>query len=207
MSNANLPSHPIILGSSSKFRAQILTHHNIPFTVLVSNINEKAVGGSRATADASELVLAVARAKADALLVKIQREEDGGEEKLVVTCDQVVAWEGGVREKPVSEEECISYLKSYTKAPAETHSAVIVTNTKTGKRVEGVDVARQHFHPIPDNIISQLIAKGDVMYCCGGFMIDDPLLFPYLAQREGDEDSIIGMPIKLLLRLLNEAAS
>src|SRR5690348_10519592 len=96
-------------------------------------------------------------------------------------------------------------------------------NTKNGKQAQGVDVARQYFNPIPDSVIDALIAKGDVMFCCGGFMIDDrtfmytrvakglftklftlALVQPYLGRREGSEDSIIGMPIDLLARLLRQ---
>lgn len=88
-------------------------------------------------------------------------------------------------------------------------TSVVVTNTATGHRVQGTDIARQHFHPIPEDVVTQLIAKGDVMYCCGGFMIDDPLLAPYLGEREGAEDSIIGMPLALLRDLIaqSEAAA
>lgn len=84
-------------------------------------------------------------------------------------------------------------------------TSVVVTNTITGHRVHGTDIARQHFRPIPDDVVDKLIAKGDIMYCCGGFMIDDPLLFPYLGEREGDEDSIIGMPLALLRDLISRA--
>ena len=89
-------------------------------------------------------------------------------------------------------------------------------NTATGQRAEvksratdcahesqGVDVAQQYFKPIPEEVIEALIAKGDVMYCCGGFMIDDVLIEPYLAERVGDEDSILGLPMKLLRELMD----
>lgn len=66
-------------------------------------------------------------------------------------------------------------------------------------------MARQFFSPIPDDIVSVLIEKGDVMSCAGGFMIDDELVLPFLGKRDGDEDSIIGMPLKLVARLLKEA--
>lgn len=68
-----------------------------------------------------------------------------------------------------------------------------------------VDVARQWFNPIPEDVIQKVLEKGDVFYCAGGFMIDEPLLEPYLGQREGTEDSIIGLPIALCKRLLAEA--
>ena len=36
-----------------------------------------------------------------------------------------------------------------------------------------------------DDVIASLIEKGDVMWCCGGFMIDDPLVAPFLGDRTG----------------------
>ena len=52
--------------------------------------------------------------------------------------------------------------------------------------------------------MTQVIAKGDIMHCCGGFMVDEPLFLPYLSTRVGAEDSIIGMPLELTVRLLSE---
>jgi septum formation protein len=116
----------------------------------------------------------------------------------------VVHYDGQIREKPQSEEECRAYLKSYETAPAVTVSSVVVTHAATGTQREGVDVARQWFRPIPEEVVGQLLAKGDVMYCCGGFLIDDPLIEPYLAAREGDADSIIGLPLRLTRQLIQE---
>ena len=65
-------------------------------------------------------------------------------------------------------------------------------------------VRRQWFKPIPSDVVDKLIAKGDVMWCCGGFLVDDPLILPYLDKREGDEDSIIGLPMALTRRLIAE---
>ncbi|KAI8586736.1 inosine triphosphate pyrophosphatase-like protein [Geranomyces variabilis] len=193
----------VILGSSSKFRAAILNAAALSFTTVTHPIDEKnAVPGRTATSSPSETALAVARAKAAALLAN--RAPDIAN-ALLITADQVVSWHGSVREKPVDAAQCREYLAGYATAPAETHSALVVVNTVTGKTVEGIDVARQHFKPIPTEVIDALIAKGDIMYCSGGFMIDDPIMFPYLGPREGDEDSIIGMPLKLLTRLLAEA--
>ena len=65
-----------------------------------------------------------------------------------------------------------------------------------------MDIARQWFTPIPADVVSKVIAKGDILHCAGGFMVDDPDFHPYLAKREGDEDSIMGMPVALMRSLL-----
>jgi septum formation protein len=53
-------------------------------------------------------------------------------------------------------------------------------------------------------VIERINITGDVMYCSGGFLIEHPLIIPYLSKRIGDEDSIIGMPLKLTEQLLEE---
>ncbi|EDQ92996.1 uncharacterized protein MONBRDRAFT_13421, partial [Monosiga brevicollis MX1] len=118
--------------------------------------------------------------------------------------DQVTHYNGTIREKPESEAEARAYLKSYETAPACTVSSVVITDLATGTQVDGVDIARQWFKPIPTEIVDQLLAKGDVYHCCGGFLIDDPLIEPYLDKREGDEDSIIGLPMRLVNSLLEQ---
>jgi septum formation protein len=50
----------------------------------------------------------------------------------------------------------------------------------------------------PDEVVTAVIAKGDILQCAGGFMIDKPLLFPYL-ERFGTRESVIGFPVHLLL--------
>lgn len=119
--------------------------------------------------------------------------------------DQVVVHEGRIREKPASEADCRAYLKSYEIQPAQTVTSVVVTNTATGKQVIATDIATQHFYPIPDHVVTAVLAKGDIMHCCGGFMVDEPLFAPYLGARIGTEDSITGLPVELTKRLLREA--
>lgn len=44
------------------------------------------------------------------------------------------------------------------------------------------------------------------MWCCGGFVVDDPLIMPFLDKREGEEDSIIGLPMRLTHQLIAEVS-
>jgi septum formation protein len=74
----------------------------------------------------------IAQGKADKLLPSLKEHK----ETVLVTCDQVVLFEGEVREKPESEEEARLFLEGYRGSHASTVSAVIATNTETGKRGE-----------------------------------------------------------------------
>ncbi len=116
--------------------------------------------------------------------------------------DQVVWHQGRVREKPETAEECRAYLESYTHTPAQTASTVVVTNARTKKQAYATDIAEQRFLPIPADVVDAVIAKGDIMQCCGGFMIDEPLFEPYLGERKGTPESIMGLPVHLLPGLI-----
>jgi len=187
---------PIILGSSSSGRQRILREAGFLFECRTPQIDEKAIRDP----DPSRLVLRLSHAKADALLPGIHQPA------LLITADQVVLCDGELREKPANADECRRFLASYSAGiPAETVTAVVVTATASNRRFEGVDIARQYFGQISGAVVEKAIQAGRILSCAGGFQIDDPLFQPYLLRREGDEDSIIGLPMNLVRRLLSEA--
>lgn len=206
---------PIILGSSSVFRQRVLTSNGFEFTTMSPDIDEKSCGLEfRSANDARNLVLAISKAKSTALALQIKERRIFQKGCILITCDQVVVCDGIIREKPTSAGECKRYLYSYCKLskPAETWSAVCVLNTATGCQSLGVDVAKQFFLDIPESSIEDIISEGTIMHCCGGFMVDHrkhykfmlDLFLPYLGKRIGTEDSIVGMPVDLLRKLLSD---
>lgn len=204
---SKVKDYDVVLGTSSKYRHALFKEHfpDIAYRSLSPDIDEKAVTAGytdRALSDPAALTLAVAHAKATAL------EGQLGPRSLLVTSDQVISHAGRVREKPRSAEECREYLRSYAAGPAVAVTAVVVVLAGAGeRRVEGVDVATQHFRALPERVIDALVAKGDVLHCAGGFAAEDELMRPYLARRDGDLDSVMGLPVRLVRRLLAEATA
>jgi septum formation protein len=185
----------IILGSQSHGRREILSAMGCAFAVMPADIDERAVRAE----DPGALTLALAHAKADALLPRIHAPA------LLITADQVVVWQGRIREKPLNGEEARAFLRGYAEGPAETVSAVVVTNTATGVRRQGVDRATVWFRRIPEEVIAQVIAQGDIFAHAGGFSITDPLLEAYIERVDGTAESVIGLPTDLTRHLLDAA--
>lgn len=192
---------PIVLGTSSKYRRKLFSEHfTESFTTLSPSIDEKAINAGykdRDSASPTELTLAVAHAKASALLPHPPA--------ILLTSDQVVTHRNRIREKPSSTQICREYLKSYKDEPLTTVTAVVVVNTDTGKRFEGVDIARQWFEEIPDPVIDKLIEKGDVMQCSGGITAEAEELAEYRGKLDGEFESIQGLPVALVRSLLKKA--
>lgn len=185
---------PIILGSSSKWRKDLLEKTGLSFSVMNPRIEEKNIRHS----DPKKLTLLIAHAKADALISKIHQPS------LLITVDQVVFCHEEIFEKPSSPEDVNRFYTRYAKYPCQTVTAVVITHTKTKQRVEGVDIATVYMKPIPKKAAKQYIQKGEIFHCAGGFQIEDETgnINPYIDRIEGTIDSVKGMPIKLTQKLL-----
>ncbi|EPS66060.1 hypothetical protein M569_08716, partial [Genlisea aurea] len=123
----------LILGSSSIARRKILGEMGYKFTVMAADIDEKAIRKEKP----EDLVMALAEAKADAIVGRLKIEnkeifkkpsivitsdtvensesklhgEEDAQTTLLITCDQVVVYEGKIREKPSNKVEAREYLK------------------------------------------------------------------------------------------------
>ncbi|EKE01535.1 MAG: hypothetical protein ACD_21C00107G0013 [uncultured bacterium] len=186
----------IILGSKSPGRKQILTKIGYEFTIIDPNIDEKAIRND----DPEQLVSALAKAKAQAILPKIN------EPTILITSDQVVRCNGKILEKPKDQNEAREFLQMYMQHPAETITAVTVTNTLNKKQETGVDTAKIWFRPISETMIKKIASQEYVVHCAGGFSLGDPMLKKYIAKIDGTPESITGLPIELTQRLILRVA-
>ncbi|XP_030950527.1 uncharacterized protein LOC126712251 isoform X3 [Quercus robur] len=193
----------IILGSSSIARRKILAEMGYEFTIMTADIDEKCIRKEKP----EDLVMALAEAKAEAILQRLPIGDyvKDAEPTLLVTCDQVVVYEGVVREKPSSKEEARQFLKDYSGGHAATVGSVLVTNLKTGFRKGEWDRVEIYFHTIPDETIEKLIEEGTVLYVAGGLIIEHPLILPFVKQVVGTTDSVMGLPKALTEKLIKEA--
>ncbi|XP_075673862.1 uncharacterized protein LOC142643197 isoform X2 [Castanea sativa] len=201
---ATTSSFKIILGSSSIARRKILAEMGYEFTIMTADIDEKCIRKEKP----EDLVMALAEAKADAILSKLQtisNQENDDEQKILIAADTVVVYEGVVREKPSSKEEARQFLKDYSGSHAATVGSVLVTNLKTGFRKGEWDRVEIYFHTIPDETIEKLIEEGTVLYVAGGLIIEHPLILPFVKQVVGTTDSVMGLPKALTEKLIKEA--
>lgn len=184
----------MVLGTASKWRKILFKELGYDFEVMTADIDEKQIRSD----DFRELPVLVAKAKAEALLSKIK------EPVILVTLDEIVVFKGKILEKPENDAEARAILKSYANEFYETYTGVFVTNTENNKTAEGVDVAKVFFKEIPEDVIEELINKGNIMNCAGSTEIEDPLLRNYVDRIEGAPDSVAGLPKKLAKELIGK---
>lgn len=162
------------------------------FEVMWADIDEKAIRFD----DPVQLTLALANAKADALVAKIK------EPAILIALDQVVICNDKILEKPADENEAREYFAMYSIYPAETVTSVVAVNTATGKRAEGTDIAKIWIDSVPEDVVCRYIAEGNSFSCSGGFDHEHPLLVSYIKKIEGEPESITGLPVALTKSLI-----
>ena len=198
-----LGSAPLILGSGSATRKAILDELGLTFEVCKPGIDEKAIRYD----DPEQLVMALGKAKAAALLEGDQVGAFKQQEALILTADQVVVCGDKILEKPESAEEARRFINGYISTPPRTVGSCVISDPLSGQQWAAVDTACVVFEPIPEAVIDELIKEGEIFHCAGGLMVEHPLVQPYIVRMEGSIDSIMGLRKDTVLRLLGEASA
>ncbi|MBA1338695.1 MAG: septum formation protein [Pelagibacterales bacterium] len=187
----------IILASKSKVRKDILNKNNIICEVMPSNINEdeikKILLKEKATPEIISKNLAELKAN------KISRKTP---EKLVLGADSVIDLNGELISKPKSREDAINILQKLNGNKHRLISSVCIS--KNGSMIwNSTDDSTLTMKKLNlDEIKSYLIKiKDKELYAYGVYQIeaDGRSLF---SKIEGDEDTIMGLPVKLIKEYL-----
>eukprot|EP00439_Symbiodinium_sp_Y106_P023801 s125_g2.t3 len=129
---------------------------------------------------------------------------DDPSRRLLLTADQVVTYEGQIREKPESMEEARAFLASYALAPCRTVGALCLHDLSSRQRVVGV--ADIFFKPsianedrsCPNDVLTELESETALLECAGALMVEHPLIECHVDRVEGGLDSVQGLSLPLL---------
>ena len=185
-----MPSR-IILASKSKVRKEILDKNNIENVVEPSNVDEDVVKMSLLKVRASPEIISKNLAELKANKVSLKRNDD-----MVLGADSVIDLEGELISKPENREEALNILK---KLNGKSHFLISsVCFSKNGSMVWNyTDKAVLTMKKLSDEELKNYLSKisDENLYAYNVYQIEGEgrKLF---ASIEGDEDTIMGLPIK-----------
>jgi septum formation protein len=182
----------IILGSSSKYRKQVLENAEIPFESISPEIDEKKIRA----ADHTLTPVVLSYAKAQAVAAKVT------EPAIIIACDQVVICDGNILEKPENSDEVRAWYKLYSNHPVHYVNGLTVFNTETKASLTAQEISIAAFTEIPDSFTEAQIIKGNIFNCSGG--IGDETSDTYSTIVQGTRESIIGLPIKFVMEMIEK---
>ena len=188
----------IILASKSGVRKKILEENLIKCIVEPSNIDEDSVKNSLLKENASPEIISknLAELKANKISQKIPNE-------IVLGADSVIDLNGRIISKPTNREEALQTLQDLN---GKTHYLISsVCISQNGLMIWNyTDKASLMMKKMSDEELKIYLAKisDEALYAYNVYQIEGEgrSLF---AKIEGDEDTIMGLPVKKIKEYLN----
>ena len=187
----------IILASKSEVRKEILDKNNIECVVKPSNVDEDIVKESLLKEQASSEIISknLAELKANKVSMKITDE-------IVLGADSVIDLEGELISKPESRKEALEILRKLNGKSHFLISSVCIS--KNGSMIWNyTDKAKLTMKNFSDDELSKYLSKisDKTLYAYNVYQIEGEgrSLF---ASIEGDEDTIMGLPVKKIKEYL-----
>ena len=190
----SLLPRPLVLGSTSRYRRELLSRLGLPFEVDSPNVDETPHPGEAPAALAQRLALAKARAVA-------QRHPQA----VVIGSDQVADLQGEPLGKPGNHERAVAQLRRMRGQVVVFQTALSVVCLDTGFEASELAPVRVRFRALSDEAIEAYL-RAEQPYDCAGSAKSEGLGIALLEAIENDDPTaLVGLPLIRTCQLLRQA--
>lgn len=184
----------IVLGSTSRYRAELLGRLGLDFEARAPGTIENVIAGEMPADRARRLAIA-----------KATDAGTGLTDALVIGSDQVAELDGRVLDKPGSEQRAFEQLAACSGHIVNFHTALCLFETRNGERHTHVDLTRVHFRTLDAAEIKRYIEREQPLDCAGSFKCEGLGIALFERIENVDPTALIGLPLIALTRLLRDA--
>jgi septum formation protein len=201
----------LYLASTSPARLATLRAVGIEPVTIPSRVDEDAATSAAGPLTAAEMVLLLARLKAEAVLEPLLSDPDvgGGDplDGLVLGGDSAFEFDGTIYGKPHLPEVARERWYAQRGRSGLLHSGHWLIDARdgiVGRAIGGVAEARVHFaDDITDAEIDAYVATGEPLEVAGAFTIDSKGA-GFIERVEGDPHAVVGLSVPLLRHLVRQ---
>jgi len=184
----------LILGSTSRYRRELLGRLRLPFEVQAPAVDETPLPGETPAATALRLALA-----------KAQEVAARYPHAIVIGSDQVAEHDGQAVGKPGSHERARQQLRAMSSCSVVFHTAVAVVRAGTGHAGCALVPVTVRFRTLSDSEIEHYL-RVEQPYDCAGSAKSEALGIALLDSIESsDPTALVGLPLIKTCQLLREA--
>ena len=193
MPNSPLP-RPLILGSTSPYRRELLQRLRLPFEVVRPEVDE--------TPHAGELPVALAQRLAMEKALAVARQHP---QAVVIGSDQVADLDGEPLGKPGTHERAVAQLQRVRGHTVVFQTAVAVVCIESGFAEQALAQVKVQFRQLSDAAIETYL-RAEEPYDCAGSAKSEGLGIALLEQIDNqDPSALVGLPLIHTCRLLRAA--
>ena len=183
----------LVLGSTSRYRAELLRRLCPEFEQSAPGTDETALADE--TPAARALRLAIAKAEAAAI---------GWHDALVIGSDQVAELNGLMLDKPGTFERACDQLAASSGREVQFHTALCLLDTRDGQRLTHVDHTRVRFRQLSAAEIVRYVEREQPLDCAGSFKCEGLGISLFESIDNRDPSALIGLPLIALAQMLRE---
>ena len=189
----------IILASKSGVRKKILDKYKIENEAIISNVDESEIKESLIASGAGPLEISKNLAE-----IKSTQVSKKYPDKLVLGADSVISLNNELINKPNSREEALKILKKLNNSKHNLISSVCIS--KNGSMIwnhsDSSELKMKNLEEVElIDYLSKIETKTLLAYGVYQIEADGLELFEYI---KGDQDSIMGLPIKDIINYINQ---
>ena len=184
----------LVLGSTSRYRRELLHRLRIPFTVAAPDVDETPQPGEAPAALAQRLALAKAHAVAAAF-----------PDAVVIGSDQVADLDGLPLGKPGTHERAVTQLRQMRGRTVIFQTAVAVVCQASGFEQASLAAVKVRFRELSDDAIENYL-RAEQPYDCAGSAKSEGLGIALLEAIDSDDPTaLVGLPLIRTCRLIEAA--
>ena len=185
---------PLILGSTSRYRRELLERLNLAFDVASPEVDETPLPGETPRALAQRLALAKARAVAAS-----------APHAVVIGADQVADLNGLPLGKPGNHERAVAQLRQMRGQTVVFQTAVAVVCLQSGFEQQSLAAVSVKFRALSDEEIENYL-RAEQPYDCAGSAKSEGLGIALLDAIDSDDPTaLIGLPLIRTCKMLQAA--
>jgi septum formation protein len=184
----------LVLGSTSRYRRELLERLGLPFEVAAPDVDETPHPGETPQALARRLALAKAMAVAQRF-----------PQAIVIGSDQVADLDGQALGKPGDHARATDQLRRMRGRAVVFHTALAVVCQATHFQQEDIAPVRVLFRPLADAEIERYLQR-EQPYDCAGSARSEALGIALLDAIDSDDPTaLVGLPLIRTCRMLRAA--
>lgn len=183
----------LILGSSSPFRAELLSKLGLSFEAVSPEIDERAVENE----SAEQLVLRLSQQKAQAVSKQYPNA-------LIIGSDQVAVLAGKILGKPRNHLDAVEQLQAASGKTVCFLTGLALLNSKTGEMQSLVEPFEVCFKTLSHSQIEFYLEQEQAYQCAGSFKAEGFGISLFSKLNGNDPNSLIGLPLISLIAMLEK---
>lgn len=184
----------LVLGSTSKYRRELLARLGLPFEVVAPEVDETPLAGEKPSALAERLALA----KAHAVALRYPNA-------VVIGSDQVADLHGQPLGKPGNHERATAQLRQMSGQTVVFQTAVAVVCLQSGFEARSLAPVQVRFRSLTNAEIENYL-RIEQPYDCAGSAKSEGLGIALLDAIDSDDPTaLVGLPLIRTCRMLRSA--